>query len=1496
MKKHLLSVLTGLLSLLLQTTTFAQTCTCNLLTNPGFEFVGGALTAWNPQGTVNTSTDAHTGTKAVEICAGGSGIAQTLPVQAGQTYTATFFGKKTGSPQAAYVWLRFLNSSWTPLESQPGSPQNVQTITSTTYQSYTVTNTAPTGAAYVQLFVWKEGAGCMLLDEFCLTTGGGNPSCQITAAASQPTCNDNGTPANPADDRFSFILTVTNPASSTGYGVFIPQTSQFFQGTYGSPLTIQNIPISMGNLTLNLTDDVTPGCSASVAVTPPAPCSGSGNPANLAISNVACPANYPDPTAPFTWNVTVQNDGGSASQPSPVYLYNFAPQAVGSVNQLLATATVPPLQAGQSTTVPITAPASTHSPNPGFAANGQQFLMTGTKGLSFTQVTSGNAPAFNETNGFPSIYCKKFSTDIAVDVSTSTPNVAPTQPLVFTVTVTNNGPVDAYNVTSGLYTTNSGTPFPPGFSAQLSTGLVWETNLPQGAGTTTKGRLWHIPFLAVGQSATATVTLTPVPGWSEWSSNGFTFTRTADSGHNMDTNAANNTDQVVFNGSGGPGQIDLWLTLEQLTANPAQWSNYSVKATLRNVGPLTATGVKVKFPKPTGVVYQGGNEYSSSPGIFTPFGDEVWTVGNLPANGTASLTVNYFLLNTSAPVAYAQVTAHNETDSDSQPNNGTPPTPVQDDEAATTGGGGPTPQPDLTIADLQIPTTSVAAGAILSYNFDAGNAGNAAVPGNFTIKSYISTDNVLSANDLQDGTIPTGNYGVGFSVQNVAGASAIPASLVAGTYFLIVKIDADNGVSESNENNNTVVKSFTVTGGGGGGNECGFLKSYNPEPTGDVGTTNVKRFGQETASGFKYVETSDNIFTNESRIVTTETDQAGNMTNFTDITFPTPAADEITATASGNNITVKRTTPTGGTVWTNTFPLNVTGTILGISTQSDELYPVTGGYFVTGTVVLQGPTSVLFRPFVIKIGTTGSLIQQNFLPDQPDIISAFDLRPSGDGGYYMQLFRPNFLQIFKTNGNGAFQWIQFTASDLPSTDVTAIVVALDGSAVYVAVTDNQNGRITKFAASDGTMLYQKLDRDIFSPGGPFTNQQVVGGMVPTLDGGLVFGFGFQSPGGDGSGFEYGKVDAAGNEVWSHIIASEWYFRAEKQTSDGGFLFIGDRNFEDFAMMKTTSEGELTPACGGGPVPMPDLTIQNASANVTSGQGGGFVLSYSLNLSNLGTVPVSNATLTYFISTDQVLSANDVSLGNVTGINLTAGQAFPAGASVPVPASIAPGAYFFIITTDPANLIVESVENNNQTALPITVPGTPGTGDCAAITITPGQNKITIAGFSAPHVLIKVFRPNWTVAFECLDGACANPLVVSGLSAGNHFVEIKLLNAGWGEICKKTQTVNVTSFTGGGSGNALKINTDRQRLAFDNIYPNPAKYLVTLDLYSAEEQETVLDFYDGTGRPVHRMEVLLNEGKNEVQVPVFDWKSGTYNVIARGDGLPAYGRFLKVWEE
>ncbi len=137
--------------------------------------------------------------------------------------------------------------------------------------------------------------------------------------------------------------------------------------------------------------------------------------------------------------------------------------------------------------------------------------------------------------------------------------------------------------------------------------------------------------------------------------------------------------------------------------------------------------------------------------------------------------------------------------------------------------------PDLTLANLNIQPPSVLQGQVLNYLIDIKNIGTGNATGNFTVKAYISTDNVLSADDAQNGVIPTGNFAAGFSVSQVPGASNIPTTLPVGQYFLILKVDADNQITESNENNNTVISAtpFTVITGQTSSDYC-ISKGFAP--------------------------------------------------------------------------------------------------------------------------------------------------------------------------------------------------------------------------------------------------------------------------------------------------------------------------------------------------------------------------------------------------------------------------------------------------------------------------------------------------------------------------------------------------------------------------------------------------------------------------------------------------------------------------------------------
>ena len=130
--------------------------------------------------------------------------------------------------------------------------------------------------------------------------------------------------------------------------------------------------------------------------------------------------------------------------------------------------------------------------------------------------------------------------------------------------------------------------------------------------------------------------------------------------------------------------------------------------------------------------------------------------------------------------------------------------------------------PDLTLANLNLTNPSVPQGQILNWKVDIKNIGTAAATGNFNVKAYISTDNVLSTNDIQDGTIPTGSYAAGLTISQVPGASTVSATLAAGQYYLILKVDADNQITEGSETNNVIASAtpFTVTMPTTGGSYC----------------------------------------------------------------------------------------------------------------------------------------------------------------------------------------------------------------------------------------------------------------------------------------------------------------------------------------------------------------------------------------------------------------------------------------------------------------------------------------------------------------------------------------------------------------------------------------------------------------------------------------------------------------------------------------------------
>ena len=129
-----------------------------------------------------------------------------------------------------------------------------------------------------------------------------------------------------------------------------------------------------------------------------------------------------------------------------------------------------------------------------------------------------------------------------------------------------------------------------------------------------------------------------------------------------------------------------------------------------------------------------------------------------------------------------------------------------DDSGGNGGGDG---KPDLNVSNLSsIP--SGAPGQVLNYTFDLNNFQPVIASESYRIGMYVSTDSILSSDDILAGIVPTGNTPEG-TISSVPGAITVPAGLAPGPYFLIVKADIDDNVDETNETNNITVRNFSVT-------------------------------------------------------------------------------------------------------------------------------------------------------------------------------------------------------------------------------------------------------------------------------------------------------------------------------------------------------------------------------------------------------------------------------------------------------------------------------------------------------------------------------------------------------------------------------------------------------------------------------------------------------------------------------------------------------------
>jgi hypothetical protein len=185
----------------------------------------------------------------------------------------------TGSNPADDTYTITLNPTGTNLAAGyavTGFPAGYAGITTGNYGSATTFGPFLISAGSFNLSIEDNGAGACNTTASVTAPASCSNSCSLSAnGLLVGACNDNGTPSNPADDRYTITLNPSGVNLAVGYTIsgFPSGYAGPTTGNYGTTTTFGPFLISSGNFTLNIEDNAPTGCSTTASVSAPASCS-----------------------------------------------------------------------------------------------------------------------------------------------------------------------------------------------------------------------------------------------------------------------------------------------------------------------------------------------------------------------------------------------------------------------------------------------------------------------------------------------------------------------------------------------------------------------------------------------------------------------------------------------------------------------------------------------------------------------------------------------------------------------------------------------------------------------------------------------------------------------------------------------------------------------------------------------------------------------------------------------------------------------------------------------------------------------------------------------------------------------------------------------------------------------------------------------------------------------------------------------------------------------
>lgn len=181
---------------------------------------------------------------------------------------------------------------------------------------------------------------------------------------------------------------------------------------------------------------------------------------------------------------------------------------------------------------------------------------------------------------------------------------------------------------------------------------------------------WNIQNLAIGQTAVLNATASVLPMVDNFTTN----VLVNDNSFLDDPILDNNQSVISFEQA---NFIDLELSIDSDNSNLPQYESSTFTFKLENKGQIEATGVSVAIELGEQAVQVGGSEVETSVGNYVA---GKWADVTVPVGGSATLTLELFNLSFQLQL-FTQVTAAEQEDIDSTPDNGSCCVANEDDEA-----------------------------------------------------------------------------------------------------------------------------------------------------------------------------------------------------------------------------------------------------------------------------------------------------------------------------------------------------------------------------------------------------------------------------------------------------------------------------------------------------------------------------------------------------------------------------------------------------------------------------------------------------------------------------------------------------------------------------------------------------------------------------------------------------------------------------------------------